>query len=229
MKPIPRALVTALAGFLLAGCAVKPEFVRKPWSAPPTVAVLLFTNDSNSIDAPVFMQKLAADGLAAGGYAVLPVKDVNDKLREAGITVGGQLDSKTTQELARITGASAVMYGTVKSFTYTTLGFYQKREVAVSARIVGADGSEQWRQSVSASRTFWNFHAMENLRENFKAVGIQLAVKLAEKLISHPLYPEMLRCTHDLYINLPSVKSPGRPVGKYCPVGYYDFWRDVTQ
>jgi len=227
VKIIPRALATALAGFLLAGCAVKPEFVRKPWATPPTIAVLPFANDSNSIDAPVFMQKLAADGLAAGGYAVLPIRDVNERLRAAGITVGGQLASKTPQELARITGASAVLYGTVKSFNYTTLGFYQKREVALSAQLVGADGTEQWRQSVSASRTFWNFDAMENLGEALKAVGTQLAVKLLEKLISHPLYPEMLRSVHDLFITLPSPR--GGMVGKYCPRGYGDFWRDVTQ
>ena len=212
---------------MLAGCAVKPEFLRKPWSPPPTIAVLPFANDSNSIAAPVYMQKLAADGLAAGGYSVLPINEVNDKLREAGITVGGHLASRTPEELARITGASAVMYGTVKTFKYTTLGFYQKREVALSARIVGADGTEQWRQSVSASRTFWNFSAMENLRETFKAVGTQLAVKLLEKLISHPLYPEMLRSVHDLFITLPSAR--GGMVGKYCPRGYGDFWRDITQ
>ena len=229
MKYFPRALATALAGLFLAGCAVKPEFVRKPWSTPPTIAVLPFANDSNSIEAPVFMQKLAADGMTAGGYAVIPIADVNERLRKAGITVGGQLGSRTPQELASICGASAILYGNVAAFTYTTLGFYQKREVALQARLVGADGTEQWRQSVSASRTFWNFKAMENLRETFKAVGTQLAVKLLEKLISHPLYPEMLRSVHDLFITLPSARDPGRPVGKYCPIGYFDFWRDVTQ
>jgi hypothetical protein len=227
VKIFPRALITALAGFLLAGCAIKPEFVRKPWATPPTIAVLPFANESNSIDAPVFMQKLAADGLSAGGYAVIPLADVNERLRKAGITVGGQLGSKTPQELARITGASAVLYGNVKSFNYTTLGFYQKREVALQARLVGEDGTEQWRQSATASRTFWNFQAMENLRETFKAMGVQLAVKLVEKLISHPLYPEMLRSTHDLFITLPSPR--GGSVGKYCPRGYNDFWRDITQ
>ena len=226
---VPRALLSALAGILLAGCAVKPEFVRKPWSPPPTIAVLPFANESNSIDAPVFMQKLAADGLTAGGYTVLPIKDVNDRLREAGITVGGQLASKTPQEIAQITGASAVLYGNVKSFTYITLGFYQKRGVALSAQLVGADGVEQWRQSVSASRTLWDFKAMENLRENFKAMGVQLVVKLAEKLISHPLYPEMLRSVHDLFITLPSVRDARRPTGKFCNPGYYDFWVEVTQ
>jgi len=229
VKPVPRALFAALAGFLLSGCAVKPEFLSKPYNAPPTIAVLPFANDSNNVDAPVFMQKLAADGLESGGYSVVPVAEVNDKLREAGITVGGQLASRTPQELARITGASAVLYGTVKAFRYTTLGFYQKRQVALSARLVGEDGNEQWRQSVSASRTYWDFRAMENLGEALKAAGVQLAVKLAERLISHPLYPEMLRSIHDLFITLPSVRDSRRTTGKFCPKGYYDFWRDITE
>ena len=227
MKTFPRTLITALAGILLVGCAIKPEFVRKPWTIPPTIAVLPFTNDSNSVDAPGFMQKIATDGLMAGGYAVLPAKDVEERLRKAGITVCGHLASRTPQELAQITGASAVMYGQVRKFNYTTLGFYQKREVALAGRLVGADGVEQWKQSVSASRTIWNFKAMENLGEAFKAMGVQLVVKLVEKLISHPLYPEMLRSVHDLYITLPSPR--GGTVGKYCPRGYNDFWRDITQ
>jgi len=227
--PLFRALPLVLAALLAGGCAAKPEFIKKPYGPPSRVAVLPFDNMSNSVEAPVFMQKLVHDALVSGGYAVISMDETAAKLKEAGITQGGQEKSKTPQELARILGASAVLYGTVKSFSYLTLGVYMKREVGVTAELVGVDGEKQWKHTAVAKREEFSLKASETLGNMAKAVGTQLVIKLLEKLISHPLYPEMQRCVHDLTMTLPSVRNPKKPVGKYTSRGYDDFWKDMGE
>lgn len=226
---LSRALPLVWAALLVGGCAAKPEFIKKPYNPPSRVAVLPFDNMSNSVEAPVFMQKLVHDALVSGGYSVMSMDETAAKLKEAGITQGGQEKSKTPQELARILGASAVLYGTVKSFSYVTLGVYMKREVGVAAELVGADGEKQWKHTAVAKREEFSLKASETLGNMAKAMGTQLVVKLLEKLISHPLYPEMRRCVHDLTMTLPSVRNPKKPVGKYTPRGYDDFWKDLGE
>lgn len=224
-----RALPLFLAGALLSGCAVKPEFIRSPYSPPPSIAVLPFDNQSNSVEAPVFMQKLVRDALASGGYAVQSFEDTTARLREAGITQGGQEKSKTPAELAAILRVSAVVYGRVTSFSYKTLGFYQSREVGMHAELVASDGTKLWAQTMVATRREVNTDAAKSLGDFAWSLGGQLVVKAIEKMVSHPLYPEMLRCVHDLTMTLPSVRNPGRGVGKYTKRGYAIFWRDIAE
>lgn len=218
-----------LASLLLAGCAVKPDYLRKPYSAPPRVAVLPFANQTNSLEAPVLLQVLARQGLEKGGYAVIPAAEVAARLKEMGITDGGQLSSKKPADIAAALGATALFYGEVREFSYVTLAVYQKRAVVLAGSILEADGTPVWRHVATAKRTEYNLDAARNLGQFGKSLGWQLAGKWAEKLVAHPLYPEMVRCVHDLYMTLPRAGST-RPIGTLLPRGYDvtgDFWRDL--
>jgi len=210
-----------LAVFLLclAGCAAKPAMLRKPFVPPVVVAVLPFSNETNNLDAPEMMQKLAWQGLERGGYRVVPLDDAREKLRKAGITDGGQLNSKTAPELAALLGADAVLYGTVTKFSYVTLGVYLKRQVAATASLVLSDGSVVWKHAASATRTLVEPDTKRAARE----LAIQLAVKWVERIISHPLYPEMQRSLYELFLTLPS--PSGGKVGTRMHPGF-NRWSD---
>jgi hypothetical protein len=193
------------------------------------VAVLPFSNMTNSLEAPAYLQALARQGLERGGYSLVPAGEVESRLKELGITDGGQLSSKKPEELAVALNASALFCGEVREFSYVTLGFYMKRAVVLSGAMLAPDGSPLWRHVSTASRSAVNLDATRNLGEFGKSLGWQLAGKWAEKIISHPLYPEMLRCVHDLYMTVPRVGST-RPIGTLLPRGYDvsgDFFTDV--
>lgn len=229
MRTIRAAALAGLAALLLGGCSAKPDYLRKPYSAPPRIAVLPFSNQTNNIEAPALLQILARQGLERGGYAVVPAAEVEAKLKDIGITDGGQLPSKKPEELAAALGASALFYGEVRDFSYVTLGVYQKRSVVLAGSILEADGTPEWRHVSTARRSEINLEAARNLGEFGKSLGWQLAGKWVEKLVAHPLYPEMVRCVHDLYMVLPRAGST-RPIGTLLPRGYDvtgDFWRDV--
>jgi len=214
-----RLAAAVLVPPILAGCAARPALIRKPFVPPAIVAVLPFANDSNNMEAPELMQKLAWLGLERGGYRMVPLQESVERLRKAGITVGGQLGSKTAPELASLLGADAVLYGTVTKFSYVTLGVYLKRQVAVDASLVSSDGSVIWRDSASATRTLIELDTRRAARE----LAIQLAVKWVEKIVSHPLYPEMQRSLYELFSTLPAANG-GANVGKRMDRGFDRWW-----
>ncbi len=224
-----RLAKAALLGFVvaaIAGCAPKAEFIRKDYSPPVKVAVLPFDNASNSLDAPDMLRRMAAEALGKGGYEVLPLGRTDEVLKGAAITQSGQARAVPAAELARKLGVAALLYGEVRSFNYTTLAVYQKREVALGAELVDAQGARMWKHSAKVARSNLNLKATENLGEMAKSLGTQLAFKAVEKVLSHPLYPEMRQCTHDVFMTLPSVKNPKKPVGWYF--GSRAGWTDGT-
>lgn len=201
------------AFFLAAGCAAKPEYIVRPFVPPGRIAVLVFANESNNPEAPEYMRELVFSGLRDAGYDLLPLESVDSKLRDAGITQGGQLKSKSAQELSDLLGASALFYGTIRSFDYVTLGFYQKREVAISARLVSFGGSQIWRHSAKVRKS--RIHTRK-LRDKFVR---QLTVKTLESIFSHPLYPEMFRAVKRLLMTLPAARDPHEPAGIFMSPG----------
>lgn len=202
------------AAFLLAaGCAAKPEFIVRPFVPPGRIAVLAFANESNNPEAPQYLRELVCSALRDAGYDLLPLESVDRKLRDAGISQGGQIETKSPQELSDLLKASALLYATVRSFDYVTLGFYQRREVSISARLVSFGGAQIWRDSakIKQSRIY-----TRKLREKFVR---QLTVKALESIFSHPLYPEMFRAVKRLFMTLPAARDPHVPTGKFMSPG----------
>jgi len=209
---------------VLCGCAIRPEFMKRPFAPPARIAVLPFANESNNIDAPSLLQRLVWEGLSKGGYSLQALAETTEGLRRLGITDGGQLGSKKPEEIARALGVEGCLFGTVKSFKYVTLGVYQKREVILAGEIRNAEGEGIWRNLGKASRSELKLE-LDKAGEN---LARQLAVKWVEKIVSHPLYPEMQRSVYEMLMGLPQAGNVKRPVGSRVPRGYdesNDFWR----
>lgn len=220
LKRVPVLFLAAL----LCGCGIRPEYMKRPYVPPPRVAVLLFANETNSVDAPEMLRQLVFDGLGKAGYSLQSLKETRDGLKALGITDGGQLRSKEPAEIARALKVSACFYGTVRSFKYVTLGLYQNREVILGGEMRDERGESIWRHTGKASRSEFK-PDFEKAGEN---LARQLAVKWVEKIISHPLYPEMQRSVHELLMGLPEAGNVKRPAGNRVPRGYdesNDFWK----
>lgn len=203
----PVLIAAPLFAAALNGCGLpKAQFIRDPYPKPATVAVLPFANHSNDVKVPEFMRRLAAEALAKGGYEVVPVEQVDAKLRGAGITQGGQLRAKAPEELAGITGADAVFTGTVRKASHVTLGFYLNRKVEFEAEMFDAGGARVWKHAAAASSSDLELDA----REAGKALAGQLAEKWVETVLSHPLYPEMRQSLYKVFMTLPARHSPRR-------------------
>ena len=143
MKAIQAALVLGL----LAGCATAPpHYVAKGFAPPKSVAVLPFNNHTTDLEGPQFVRERLNDRLRRDKlYPVYKLESVDEKLRELGITDGGQLPSKTPQQLGEALGAEALVYGDLLEYGYVTVGFVNTRKVKARLWMVrSADGERLW-------------------------------------------------------------------------------------
>ena len=144
-QKIRSALFLLIGGALvLAGCKAKPTL-------PPlveTVAVLPFDNESNDVDAADIMQRYVYLALKNSVYRVSDVQTVNDKLKEAGISEGGQLGALDPVKIGQDLGVQGLLYGYVESFGYLNIGFYTQKKVTLQLKMVdAATGATLWENS----------------------------------------------------------------------------------
>lgn len=92
--------------------------VETPWFTLKT-AVLPLDNETNSLDGAVLVRRAAQDYLQKGGYAVMPLEDVDQKLRALGYTDGGQLRHADLTRLAEALKADLLFSGVLQSFDRT--------------------------------------------------------------------------------------------------------------
>ncbi|MBI4422895.1 MAG: DUF799 family lipoprotein [Elusimicrobia bacterium] len=82
----------------------------------PRVAVLPFSDETTSVDGPVLARQLVHAALAAGGHVVLPLAEVDERLRERGFTQGGQLKAAAPEKLARWLDAGRLVFGHIEYY-----------------------------------------------------------------------------------------------------------------
>ena len=129
-------------GWLLCGCAAPKVYIASDYAASGVVAVLPMVNESNDLDGPPFLRRLLQDGLASGGFRVLPLEAIDASLKTQGFTDGGQLHAATPQKIGEWTGADTLLYSTIEDFDYINVGFYAQRRVKIAARLVNAKTGE---------------------------------------------------------------------------------------
>jgi hypothetical protein len=111
---------------VLAGCKTPPP---KP-ALVETVGILMFDNESNDLNAPDIMQRLVYLAMKNSAYKPLDINLVNEKLKTAGISDGGQLAVVDPVKLGKDLGVQALIFGDVESFDYTNIGFYLQKSDA---------------------------------------------------------------------------------------------------
>ena len=107
--------------------------------AAPAVVVLPFDNISGAQDAPQAIAPLLAQTIERHGWRVLAGNDVEAILEKERVRYLDSLDKAVLQRIVEATGASAVVSGTIYTYTET-----RNPIVALSARLVRADGKLMW-------------------------------------------------------------------------------------
>ncbi|OGS23798.1 MAG: hypothetical protein A2297_02480 [Elusimicrobia bacterium RIFOXYB2_FULL_48_7] len=203
MKNISGFVFIALAlGILwVSGCTVK--YVQKEHPHSITVAVLPMENETVNIDGPVLLRERLQKKLSCKpGYAAVPIEEVDVKLREIGITDGGQLRTVSPRELGEKLNADAVIYG--KLLVFNTL----RRRINIGKLAIGDTIRAQFRMvDVKTGTVLWENEkgivttegyknrernkAKEKEKEKEKPlVSFDFAGALFEKIIGRPLNEE---------------------------------------
>jgi hypothetical protein len=191
-------LICAVAG--LTACAASHVFVAPGYIRPQRVAVLPMANDTNDLDGPGAVRQALFTLLASHGYVLIPLKEIDEKLKEQGFTDGGQLKAATPKELGEWLGVDGLFYSTLVDFNYILLGFYTQRSVTVHARMVNAlTGDKLWEDE----KGFATRLVATKQKEAEQSLAAQMAVKFAEKLTHIPLQFETQIAVNKLLATLP--------------------------
>ncbi|MBI4064213.1 MAG: DUF799 family lipoprotein [Elusimicrobia bacterium] len=125
------------AGFLFS-CATKKRASRPQVFFPSVVAVLPFHNYTNDLQGPDVTRSLLEISLNRHGYRMIDAKTVNSRLKEMGITDGGQLGGVRSKELGAKLGADGLLYGDLLEFKNVNLGVFANRKVELKLKLVDA-------------------------------------------------------------------------------------------
>ena len=157
-------------------------------------------NDTNDLDGPIYIRQLLFNLLAQRGYALVPLADIDAKLKEQGFTDGGQLKATTPQKIGQWIGADGMFYSTLEEFNYINVGYYAQRTVKIRAQLMnGASGEKLW----DAERG-WSTRAVAiDKKEAERQFAVQLAAKAVEKMTHAPLQLESRETVRLLLSTLP--------------------------
>ena len=163
-------------------------------SADPRVAVLPFNNQSTDITAPEYMRKLSGERFAKWGYSPAAFEDTDEKLKNIGISDGGQLPSVTPARLGAVLGTELLCYGDVEDFTFQNAGFVVRKSVVLRLKIVSASSGETLFEASGAGKDMKFYLDKEEAK---KAFVENAAVKLVQNIFKSPLHQEAeLAVTH---------------------------------
>lgn len=135
---------------LLGGCVTTPERIQTilpdPTNPIKTVAILPMVNNTNDVEAPNYVREELAKRMRTLHYAVRPIEQTDQILRDKmGITLGAQLDMTTAQETGKTLGVDGVVYGALEDFvTKSAIMMQEKRVRARFALVKTADGARFW-------------------------------------------------------------------------------------
>ena len=117
-----------------------------PGNPVRTVAVLPLINNTNDVAAPSYVRDELVARLHALQYAVQPVQQTDQILRDRlGITLGRQLDLATVQQLHESLGTDGLIFGVLDDFSTKTVGLLTEKRSRLRLSLVKAsDGSRLW-------------------------------------------------------------------------------------
>ena len=200
---VAAALLPLAAVFFCGSCAGPDAYLVAPGFAVEgagRVAVLPFDNHSTDISAPELLRKEVHKRLGRHGYALLDLSGTDDKLRELGITDGGQLPSMKPGDLGAALGAELLCYGSLEDFTFQNLGFVIRKSVRLRIKIVSAATGEPLFEAAGSGR---DVKVFLNKDEAAGAFLLYTAQKLAENLMHHPLRAESEKAVGRVFERLP--------------------------
>ncbi|MBI4052075.1 MAG: DUF799 family lipoprotein [Elusimicrobia bacterium] len=198
-----RVVVYCLLSTFLVGCAgsksiyVSPRFHER---VPQRVAMLPLENESVDLTGPEMLRKMVAEKLKAWGYAILSLEETDAKLREMGITDGGQLRALSPKEMAQHLNVDGLCFGSVEQFSFQNIGFYLKRAVKLRLKLVDPSSGENLWEGVGESKHS-EIHGKEEGAG--KAFVRGWSRKMVENIMKSPLRQEAQGAVDKLFTGIP--------------------------
>lgn len=160
-------LLLWLLGMVLAGCAsaqATKDLSAFKTAAPRSILVVPAINISLNVDAPSYLLTTLTEPLAEKGFYVFPVNTVKFVLEQEGYYEAEQVHRQPPEALAKLFGADAILYVTIKHWDVAGLIVTGTATVELEYRMVGKDGTEiwkadEWRQQDVQSNLLINFLA----------------------------------------------------------------------
>jgi len=212
-RPVAAAPSWALAVLIpfFSSC-VKVEPPRPP--LVETVAVLMFDNESNDLNAPEVLQEYVYRALLRSPYRPVDIKVVNDKLISVGILDGGQLAAVDPVKLGKDLGVHALVFGNVETYGYTNIGYFTSRKVTVELQMVSVDnGQVIWEGSGTGADRNVTLDPAEAKRN----LAAGLAQQVIDKATKSVLDPESRQAVAHALSSLPGFKFNGFEGAKEKP------------
>jgi hypothetical protein len=188
MKAVKLLLI--LLGMVLAGCASAQ--VTKDWrafnnAAPRSILVVPVINKSLNVDAPTYLLTTLTEPLAEKGFYVFPVNTVKYVLEQEGYYEAEQVHRQSPEVLAKLFGADAVLFVTIKRWDVAGLIVTGTATAELEYRMVNKDGIEIWKTDA------WRQHDVQsNFLTNLTASVLKDPITSDHKLmilvIHHKLF-----------------------------------------
>lgn len=193
-------LIVSFVVIGLGGCAPKTFYVIPHYTRPARIAVLPMRNNTTDLDGPISVRTLIQARLMNSGYVVIPLEQIDSILKDKGFNEAGQLNAATPQELGEWLNVDGLFYSTLEEFAYINVGFYWRRNVVISGKLVLAkSGDKLW----EAERGWSTLNLEANPQRAKEQFAAQLAVKAFEKMTHNSLLLESRRAVELLIRTLP--------------------------
>ncbi len=164
------------------------------------IVMLPFENFSNDVSAPALIREAAAKRFTGRGYTPFDIGEADERLRALGITDGGQLAAVKPADIGAAFGADLLCYGVLEDFTFQNLGFVIRKQVKLRLKVVSASTGEILFEAGGIGKDLKIYLDKEEAKQEFI---INSAVKLAQNMLKHPLWPESEKALDRIFDRLP--------------------------
>ena len=140
-------LLFCLLAVVLTGCAnvaVKKDLSAFNAAAPRSILVVPAVNKTLDVDAANYLLSTLTVPLAEKGFYVFPVNTAKFVLEQEGFYEGEQIHNQSPEVLAKLFGADAVLYVTIKRWDAQYAILATTVTVEFDYRMIGKDGAEIW-------------------------------------------------------------------------------------
>ena len=155
MNAAARIAGVVLFLLMLGGCATAPVRDNSAFIAasPRSILVVPVVNQSLEVDAGNYVLASLAIPLAEKGYYVFPVNTTKMVLEQEGLYESERVHDEPPESLARLIGADAILYVTIRRWDAQYLFLSTTVTVEFDYRIVSKDGTEIWNASKTMAYT----------------------------------------------------------------------------
>lgn len=150
MKRMPILLSLLAALILITSCATMPTMSADPSNPIKSIAVLPLANNTNDVDGPQHVREKLIERIVKRRYSVMPMEEIDRRLRDQlGITLGGQLEDATVEQLKDVLQVDGLVYGTLMDYGEITTGAYNVKKVRAKFKLVCASsGTTIWEKGL---------------------------------------------------------------------------------